>query len=70
MRGHIRKRGEKYYIVLDIGADDNGVRKQKWHSGYKTKKEAEKAMVKLISDIEKGEYVNPSSIKLGQLLMI
>jgi len=68
MRGHIRKRGEKYYIVLDIGVGDNGVRKQKWHSGYKTKKEAEKTMVQLISDLEKGEYVNPSNITLSQFL--
>ena len=68
MRGHISKKGEKYYIVLDIGVDENGVRKQKWHSGYKTKKEAEKTMTRLISDIEKGEYVNPSNITLGQFL--
>jgi len=68
MRGHIRKRGDGYSVVIDIGIDETGKRKQKWHSGYKTKKDAEKAMVKLISDIEKGEYVNPSSIKLGQFL--
>ena len=68
MTGHIRKRGNSYSVVIDIGVDETGKRKQKWHSGYKTKKEAEKALVQLVSDIEKGEYVNPSNITLAQFL--
>jgi len=68
MTGHIRKRGNSYSVVIDIGVDETGKRKQKWHSGYKTKKEAEKAMVQLVSDIEKGEYINPSNITLAQFL--
>lgn len=39
MKGHIRKRGNKYCIVIDIGPDpETGKRRQKWFSGYKTKK--------------------------------
>ncbi|MBU3114615.1 site-specific integrase [Clostridium lacusfryxellense] len=56
MRGNITKRGKTYTIVLDIGRDDNGKRKQMSKGGYKTKKEAEKALNELIVKIEKGDY--------------
>ena len=68
MRGHIRKRGSKYSIVVDIGRDENGKRKQKWYSGFKTKKEAEKALADIIAKIEKGEYFEPKKITLSQFL--
>ncbi|MGB9808656.1 MAG: Arm DNA-binding domain-containing protein, partial [Caldanaerobacter sp.] len=55
MRGHIRKRGSTYSIVVDIGRGENGKRKQKWISGFKTKKEAEKALAEIIAKIEKNE---------------
>ncbi|MBX4271986.1 site-specific integrase [Clostridium estertheticum] len=56
MRGNITKRGKTYTIVLDIGRDDNGKRKQTTKGGFKTKKEAEKALSELIVKIEKGDY--------------
>jgi len=68
MRGHIRKRGSTYSIVVDIGRDENGKRKQKWFSGYKTKKEAERALADIIAKIEKGEYFEPKKITLSQFL--
>lgn len=68
MRGHIRKRGSTYSIVVDIGRDENSKRKQKWFSGYKTKKEAERALADIIAKIEKGEYFEPKKITLSQFL--
>jgi len=68
MTGHIAKKGEKYYVVIDIDADVTGKRKQKWHSGYRTKKEARAALEQMLADIQRGEYVNPSSITLAQFL--
>lgn len=53
MRGHIVKRGSTWSFVVDIGRDENGKRKQKWFSGFKTKKEAEKALASIIDKIEK-----------------
>ncbi|WP_372343030.1 MULTISPECIES: Arm DNA-binding domain-containing protein [Bacillus cereus group] len=33
MKGHIRKRGTKWCIIVDIGADpETGKRRQKWLS--------------------------------------
>ena len=56
MRGNVTKRGRTYTIVVDTGRDDNGKRKQKSKGGFKTKKEAEKALSELIVKIEKGDY--------------
>lgn len=42
MRGHIRKRGNKYAIIVYLGVDpQTGKKRQKWFSGYKSEKEAE-----------------------------
>ena len=68
MRGHIRKRGSTYSIVVDVGRDEYGKRKQKWYSGFKTKKEAEKALADIIAKIEKGEYFEPANITVAQYL--
>lgn len=68
MRGHIRKRGSTYSIIVDVGNDENGKRKQKWYSGYKTKKEAEKALADIIAKIEKGEYFEPEKMSLAAYL--
>lgn len=68
MRGHIRKRGSTYSIVVDIGRDENGKRQQKWYSGYKSDKEAQKALNLLLAEIEKGEYVKPTNMTIGEFL--
>ncbi|MED0939658.1 Arm DNA-binding domain-containing protein [Bacillus mobilis] len=54
MKGHIRKRGNKYCIVIDL---ETGKRKQKWFSDYKTKKEAEKDVAKKITELNEGIFV-------------
>lgn len=69
MRGHIRKRGKYYCIVVDIGNDPvTKKRKQKWYSGYKTKKDAEKSLAKIISKLEKGDYYCLQHIVLSEYL--
>jgi integrase len=57
MKGTIRKRGSKYSYTVDIGRDPvTGRRRQKTKSGFKTKKEAQAALAKLINEVESGEY--------------
>ena len=47
MRGHIRKRGKRSWsIVIDIGRDANGRRRQKWHPVAGTKRDAEKELTR------------------------
>jgi hypothetical protein len=37
-----------------------GKRRQKWHSGYRTKRDAERALTELLADKDKGTYVPKS----------
>lgn len=61
MRGHIRKRGSKYSIIIDIGKDPKtGKRQQKWFSGYKTKKEAQADLARIINELEQNTFIIPS----------
>jgi integrase len=63
VKGYFRKRGSKWSFSVDIGRDpETGKRKQKTVSGFKTKKEAEKACAELIAQIENGEYFEESKI--------
>jgi hypothetical protein len=70
MQGAIVKRGGKYAIVIDLGRDPiTSKRKQQWHSGYRTKKEAEAARTELLYSLQTGTYVAPSKITVGEFLL-
>jgi hypothetical protein len=45
-----------------------GKRRQKWYSGFKRKKDAEKALAQIIGRIDDGTYVSPSKMTLGAFL--
>lgn len=69
MKGHLRKRGTKWCIVVDIGTDpETGKRRQKWFSGYKTKKEAEKDVAKKITELHEGTFIQPSKVTVTTFL--
>ena len=34
----------RWYVVVELDRDANGQRRQKWHSGYRTRREAEKGL--------------------------
>lgn len=73
VQGHIRKRGHKtkdgrqtvnWYVVVDLGRTEDGKRRQKWHGGFRTRKEAEAARAKIVNGINSGSYSEPTSITL------
>jgi integrase len=69
MRGSVVKKGDRYYVKIELDPDPaTGRRRQKWHSGYRTKREAERARVDLLSKFDRGEYVEPSHQSLGEFL--
>jgi Arm DNA-binding domain len=68
VRGHIRRRGKTWSVVVDLGRDDRGQRKQKWHSGYRTKRDAERALVEILGRLEGGTYVEPTRQDLAAYL--
>jgi integrase len=67
MRGTVIKRGNGYSVVLDLGRGPDGKRIRKWHSGYRTRKLAERAQVALVAKLQDGEYVDPSALTLAGL---
>jgi integrase len=69
MRGSVVKKGDRYYVKIELDPDPTtGRRRQKWHSGYRTKREAERARIDLLSRFDRGEYVEPSHQSFGEFL--
>jgi hypothetical protein len=68
MRGTILKRGKKWSIVVDIGKDIKGKRKQKWFSGFRTKKEAESELTKILHQLETNNFISPDKMTLAEYL--
>lgn len=74
MQGHIHKRvrtdrqgkeSVRWYVVIDRGFDHEGRRRQKWHGGFRTRREAEAARAKLVNEVNTGSYVVPGRTTLG-----
>ncbi|PGE14999.1 site-specific integrase [Bacillus toyonensis] len=71
MKGSVKKdkKTGKYFYTVDIGIDPlTGKRKQKKKRGFTTKKEAENALTKLLSEVHTGIYVEPSKLLYGEYL--
>lgn len=75
MQGHIHRRTRidrngkeavRWYVVLDLGYREDGRRRQKWHGGFGTRREAEAARAKLVTEINTGSYVVPANTTLGE----
>ncbi|MCL6445049.1 MAG: Arm DNA-binding domain-containing protein, partial [Alicyclobacillus sp.] len=68
MRGHIRKRGSKWCIVLFLGYDERGKKRYKWIGGFDTKKAAERAMAEKIREIDTGMFADTERQTTGEYL--
>lgn len=68
MRGTIVRRGQKFYAVLDLPPGENGKRRQKWLSGFDTRREAEAALAETLTEVHTGRYVEPTTMTVRQFL--
>lgn len=59
MRGSVKKEGSTWYYEVTLSYDVNGKRKRKKQRGFKTKKEAEKALATVVNEINAGTYLEP-----------
>lgn len=75
VQGHIHKRvrtdksGKErtsWYVVVDLGVDYGGRRRQKWHGSFRTRREAEVARAKLVDELHSGTYVSPARTTLSE----
>jgi len=70
MRGHVRKRGNKWCIVLYLGYDDvKGKHQYKWFSGYDTRKIAEADLPNKLQEAQQGLYSVGAEIETIESLM-
>lgn len=61
MRGSVVKRGAGYSVVVELEREPvTGKRRQKWHSGYPTKRAAERALAEMVAAVNSGSYVELS----------
>ena len=69
MRGHIARKGTKYYAVVYEGTDPaTGKERHRWYPGGDTRREAEKVLGDLIKRIHDGDYRAPERITVADYL--
>lgn len=75
MQGHIHKRVHttkngrhttNWYVVIDLPRDTDGKRRQRWHGGFPTRREAEAARAKIIHEFNTGTYVEPNAVTVSE----
>jgi integrase len=68
MQGTVIKRGAGYTVVVELERGPDGQRRRAWHSGFRTKREAEAARVRLLADQQRGVYVEPRVVTIASYL--
>lgn len=69
--GQIKKEGSSWYFVAELGTDPlTGKRKRKKQRGFKTKKDAEKALALIEAEVYKGTYFEPSNISFKEHIQV
>ena len=67
MKGHIKKRSKQSWSIwIELGRDTAGRRRQKCITVKGTRKDAERELARIINEINTGEFVEPSKIRLSE----
>jgi integrase len=66
MRGHVRKRGSRYTVIYDEPRD--GKRRQRWKSGFRTRREAERFLTEQLQRLGDGSYAAPQKQTVAEYL--
>jgi integrase len=70
MRGHIAKKGNRYYAVVYEGLDSaTGKERHRWHAAGSTRRDAERLLADLVKRAHDGDYRAPERITLGTYLI-
>lgn len=69
MRGHIAKKGNRYYVVIEEGIDPlTGRRRRTSHTAGSSRRAAERLLAELLEQKRTDTYVEPSRLTLGEYL--
>ena len=78
MRGHIRKRVHatkdgrqtiNWYVIIELPRGSSSKRRQKWHGGFATRREAEATRAKLVHEVNSGTYFEPRATTLSEWIL-
>jgi integrase len=70
MRGHVARKGNRYYAVVYEGFDPTtGQERHRWHAAGATRKDAEKLLGDLVKRMHDGDYRAPDRITFGDYLL-
>ena len=68
MRGSVKQRGSSWRVMVDIGDDPSTGKRRQQSFTCKTKREAEKKLAKLITQVDSGGYVRPAKVTVADFL--
>ena len=69
MRGHIKKRGKNWSVIIELPKDTvTGKRKQKWYTVKGNKSEAEKFLTEKLRELDTGIFTDNKKMKFGEYL--
>jgi integrase len=69
MTGHIRERKKgTWAVVIRVGAYKNGSPRYKWHTVHGTKRDAQRELTRLLHELDRGSYAEPTKLTLGAFL--
>jgi hypothetical protein len=69
VRGHITKKGSRYWVVVNIARDpETRRRRQQWHGSWSTRAEAEDELNEIVGRLRRGAYVAPSRLTVAEFI--
>ena len=69
MRGHIARKGKRYYAVVYEGPDPaTGRPRHRWHAAGERRRDAEKLLNELVGQLHDGSYRRPERITVADYL--
>ncbi len=68
MRGHVRRRGRSWCVVVPVGKYPNGRTRYKWFGGYRTRAEAERELARRLHELHTGTFVGPERMTVAEYL--
>src|SRR4051794_20584066 len=69
LRGHLRQRSRgSWTLVLELGRDASGRRRQKWLTVRGSKRDAERELARLNHELNTGSYVEASTMTVAEYL--
>jgi integrase len=69
VRGHFKKRGDRWYFWVELERDPDGKRRQLSRGGFRTRKEAEHAYAEVRDQLRLGSFVAPTKLTVASFLV-